>query len=86
MGYGTTCLPQNKSLSRENPYLVKIPICCDVKEVAMLWRGHCCTKCTRVSILTSGVSGRLYSVSGQAHHYPICLLKYSVWLIPKSLD
>jgi hypothetical protein len=36
LGYGTTCLPQNKSLSREKPCLVKVPVCCDMKEVAML--------------------------------------------------
>jgi len=36
LGYGTTCLPQNKSLSREKPCLVKIPVCRGMKEVAML--------------------------------------------------
>jgi len=36
LGYGTTCLPQNKSLSREKPCLVKILVCRGMKGVAML--------------------------------------------------
>jgi len=36
LGYGTTCLPQYKSLSREKPHLVKILVCRGIKRVAML--------------------------------------------------
>jgi len=36
LGYRTTCLPQNKSLSREKTCLVKIPVCRGIKEVVML--------------------------------------------------